>query len=102
MNPTTEQEDGIQIAFGNLLFKHSYRSPFKANLLQGTKSTSTRMTYNVSSSRMTLWHRIGDKIWLWIYNFLVKNRKQSIVVDGFFFWLFNWLLVSLVTRSDTT
>ena len=25
---------------------------------------------------------IDDKIWLWIYNFLNKNRKQSVVVDG--------------------
>ena len=23
-----------------------------------------------------------EKIWLWIYNFLKKNRKQSVVVDG--------------------
>ena len=26
-------------------------------------------------------HGIDEKIWLWIYNFL-KNRKQSVVVDG--------------------
>ena len=26
-------------------------------------------------------HVIDEKIWLWIYNFL-KNRKQSVVVDG--------------------
>ena len=25
---------------------------------------------------------IDEKIWLWIYNFLKKNRKQSVVVDG--------------------
>ena len=25
---------------------------------------------------------IDEKIWLWIYNFLEKNRKQSVVVDG--------------------
>ena len=25
---------------------------------------------------------IDEKIWLWIYNFLLKNRKQSVVVDG--------------------
>ena len=25
---------------------------------------------------------IDDKIWLWIYNFIKKYRKQSVVVDG--------------------
>ena len=25
---------------------------------------------------------IDEKIWLWIYNFLKRNRKQSVVVDG--------------------
>ena len=25
---------------------------------------------------------IDDKIWLWIFNFLKKNRKQSVIVDG--------------------
>ena len=25
---------------------------------------------------------IYEKIWLWIYNFIKKNRKQSVVVDG--------------------
>ena len=30
--------------------KHSYRSPSKAIVLQGAQSTSTRMTYNTSSS----------------------------------------------------
>ena len=25
---------------------------------------------------------IYAKIWLWIYNFLKKNRKQGVVVDG--------------------
>ena len=25
---------------------------------------------------------IDEKIWLWIYNFIFLNRKQSVVVDG--------------------
>ena len=25
---------------------------------------------------------IYDKIWLWIYNFREKNRKQSVVIEG--------------------
>ena len=29
-----------------------------------------------------MYNKKGSQIWLWIYNFLKKHRKQSVVVDG--------------------
>ena len=45
LNPTTEQEDSIQIVFGNLLNILIDHDPSKAIVVQGAQSTSTRMTF---------------------------------------------------------
>ena len=72
-------ETQLVTTFQDLAQIHNKNSQIDIAVLDFSKAFDTVLHDGLLSKLKH--YRINEKIWLWIYNFL-KNRKQSVVVDG--------------------